>query len=128
MNSVVHFEVPFDDKERAETFYKDVFGWQMQDMPEMDYTIARTGETDDNHMLKKPGMINGGMTRRVADEGPVLVMQVESVDDHVKKVEDAGGSVVGPRKIEVGDMGYYARVKDSEGNIIGMWEDKENKS
>lgn len=27
-------------------------------------------------------------------------------------------------KMAVGDMGYYARVKDTEGNIIGVWEDR----
>ena len=40
---VVHFEVPFDDGDRARAFYSDVFGWQMQEMPEMQYTMAMTG-------------------------------------------------------------------------------------
>ena len=63
-NSVVHFEVPFDDKERAMKFYAEVFGWQMQDMPEMQYVIARTTETHDTQMIKNPGAINGGMYKR----------------------------------------------------------------
>jgi uncharacterized protein len=28
MNSVVHFEMPYDDRERMPNFYRDVFGWQ----------------------------------------------------------------------------------------------------
>ena len=27
---VVHFEVPFDDAERARSFYQEVFDWQIQ--------------------------------------------------------------------------------------------------
>ena len=36
---VVHFEVPYDDAERARNFYRDVFGWQIQSMPEMQYNL-----------------------------------------------------------------------------------------
>lgn len=124
MNSVVHFEVPFDDQERATTFYKEVFGWEFQDMPEMNYVIARTGDTDENFMLKKPGMINGGMYKRdeQSAKSPVLVINVPSVDEHIAKIKGAGGDVVRP-KVQVGDMGYYAQVKDTEDNIIGIWED-----
>ena len=32
---VVHFEVPFSDGERAKNFYKQIFGWQLNDIPEM---------------------------------------------------------------------------------------------
>ena len=38
---VVHFEVPFDDGDRARSFYKEAFGWQLQTMPEMGgYTLV----------------------------------------------------------------------------------------
>ena len=30
---VVHFEVPYDDVDRATSFYKDIFGWQIQSVP-----------------------------------------------------------------------------------------------
>ncbi len=28
MDNVVHFEIPADDLERAQNFYKSVFGWK----------------------------------------------------------------------------------------------------
>ena len=28
MDSVVHFEMPYDDRERMAKFYRDAFGWQ----------------------------------------------------------------------------------------------------
>ena len=47
---IVHFEIPFDDGDRAKAFYGDVFGWQAQDMPEMQYTMVMTGPVGDNGM------------------------------------------------------------------------------
>ncbi|MFP5371081.1 MAG: VOC family protein, partial [Actinomycetes bacterium] len=37
---VVHFEIPFDDGDRARAFYKEAFDWQLMEMPEMGYTIV----------------------------------------------------------------------------------------
>jgi uncharacterized protein len=123
MDKVVHFEVPFDDKERAQKFYKDVFDWGMNDMPEMNYTIVHTVEVDDKMMPKESGAINGGMYKRGegAAKGPVIVIDVSSIDEYVKKIEAAGGKVI-RAKNQVGDMGFYAQVEDTEGNIIGIWE------
>ena len=40
---VVHFEVPYDDVDRATSFYKDIFGWQIQSVPELSYHLVSTG-------------------------------------------------------------------------------------
>ena len=60
---VVHFEIPFDDAERARGFYKDLFGWQIQEMPGMDYTIVSTGPSGEQGPTE-PGYIGGGMGQR----------------------------------------------------------------
>ena len=124
MDKVVHFEIPADDMKRAQNFYAKTFGWEMQDMPQMNYAMLTTVPTDENHMPKESGAINGGMYKR--EEGfsktPVVVIGVSSVDDSVKKVEAAEGRVVKP-KIQIADMGLYAQVTDTEGNIIGLWQD-----
>ena len=123
MNKVVHFEVPFDNKERAHDFYSKVFGWQLQDMFDGKYTIARTVAVDEKMMPKESGAINGGMYNR-ADGGskhPVIVMDVYDIDEHIKKVISHGGSVF-MDKHGIGEMGWYAQVKDTEGNIIGIWQ------
>jgi predicted enzyme related to lactoylglutathione lyase len=54
---------------------------------------------------------------------PVIVINVRSIDVYMKKIKEAKGKVVMP-KMAVGDMGFYARIKDTEGNIIGIWENK----
>ncbi len=126
MNKVVHFEIPTDDHPRAKRFYGEVFGWQLQDMPTGAdvYTFAITSEVDENYQHKESGAINGGMFQRSPQlpiSNPVITIGVDSIDEHVGKIEAAGGSVVVP-KGEVPEMGYYAYFKDTEGNLMGLWE------
>ena len=119
---VVHFEVPFDDGDRARSFYKEAFGWQVMEMPDMGYTIVMTGPSNDSGPTES-GFINGGMLSREqgATSGPVVVLDVESIDAALEKIGGLGGStVVG--KTPVGDMGFAAYFKDSEGNVMGLWE------
>jgi predicted enzyme related to lactoylglutathione lyase len=119
---VVHFEVPFDDGDRARSFYKDAFGWQLMEMPEMGYTIVMTGPSGDSGPTE-PGFINGGMLSReqAAASGPVPVVDVESIEDSLAKIGDLGGSIV-VGKTPVGDMGFAAYFTDPEGNVMGLWE------
>ena len=63
MDRVVHFEVPFDDADRAHTFYREAFGWQLQSMPGMGYTLVTSGPTGERGPTE-PGFINGGMMSR----------------------------------------------------------------
>jgi predicted enzyme related to lactoylglutathione lyase len=122
MRSVVHFEIPADDVARAKEFYSSIFGWQLQDMPEMDYTIVQTTAVDENHMPTAPGAINGGLMRRSQDTpAPVLTIDVESIDRALEQVEAAGGKVVRPRT-EIPGMGAFAYFTDPEGNTLGLWE------
>ena len=122
MRSVVHFEIPADDVARAKDFYSSIFGWQLQDMPEMDYTIVQTTAVDENQMPTAPGAINGGLMRRSQDTpSPVLTIDVESVDQALEQVEAAGGKVVRPRT-EIPGMGAFAYFTDPEGNTLGLWE------
>jgi predicted enzyme related to lactoylglutathione lyase len=122
MDKVVHFEIPFDNKLRAMKFYKDSFGWQLMDMPQMDYVVASSVETDDKHMPKEPGAINGGLFQRPQEApNPTIYVGVSSIEATIKKVESAGGKVVTP-KTPIPGMGAYARVADTEGNVIGVFQ------
>jgi uncharacterized protein len=119
---VVHFEVPYDDANRATKFYRDVFGWNITPMPEMDYTMVSTGPVSDQGMPAEPGYIGGGMFKREGDlDRPIITLDVASIDDAMKTVTASGGSAVG-EKMAVGEMGFAAYFKDSEGNLMGLWE------
>jgi predicted enzyme related to lactoylglutathione lyase len=119
---VVHFEVPFDDADRARDFYKAVFGWQIQPMPEMNYNMVSTGPTSDQGMPSEPGFIGGGMMQRQAPvNSPVITMEVDDIDATINAVEKHGGAAVG-EKMAVGEMGFAAYFSDSEGNLMGLWQ------
>jgi predicted enzyme related to lactoylglutathione lyase len=120
---VVHFEVPFSDGARARDFYRQAFGWQLTEMPEMKYTIVSTGPAAENGMPAEPGYIGGGMFERepAFPQGPVITIDVESIDDALKTIQSLGGETVG-EKSQVGEMGFAAYFKDTEGNIMGLWE------
>jgi len=124
MNKVVHFEIPADNRDRAKQFYASVFEWGLHDTPMGDdvYTSVITSPIDDNYMHKEKGAINGGIFKRDASlPTPVITINVPSIDEHAGKIEAAGGQMV-VGKGEVPGMGYYAYFKDTEGNILGLWE------
>jgi predicted enzyme related to lactoylglutathione lyase len=122
MNKVVHFEIPFDDKARAQKFYSETFDWKLTEMPEMNYVMAQTAAVDEKQMPKEPGAINGGLFQRPKEAPhPVLYVAVASVEETLKKVQKAGGKVVTPRTAIPG-MGAYGRIADPEGNVIGLFE------
>ena len=125
MDKVVHFELPADNVERAKKFYKETFDWQMQDMPEMNYIILRTVDIDEKMMPKESGAINGGMFKRGDTNnminGPTLSVGVDDIDSAIKKIKNAGGLIL-KDKMPVGDMGFMAYFKDTEGNILSVWQ------
>jgi predicted enzyme related to lactoylglutathione lyase len=126
MDKVVHFEIPVDDAARAKEFYRGVFEWQLDDMDMGGgnvYTTVTTTPIDEQSRLPlEPGAINGGLFQRTSDTpAPVITVGVDGIDDALKKVEAGGGSVVQPRT-EIPDMGAFAYFKDTEGNVVGLWE------
>jgi predicted enzyme related to lactoylglutathione lyase len=125
MDKVVHFEIPVDDTARAKEFYGSIFDWDLDDSDMgggMVYTTAGTVATDENMRPKEPGAINGGIMKRTSDTPtPVITIQVDSIDEALKKIEAGGGSTVQPRT-EIPNMGAFGYFKDSEGNTMGLWE------
>lgn len=119
---VVHFEVPYDDADRARAFYSDVFGWSIQPMPQFDYNFVQTGPTADTGMPTEPGYIGGGMFQRQEDIGrPIITIDVDDMTTALAAIADHGGTVAGDPQ-QVGDMGLAAYFTDSEGNLMGLWQ------
>ena len=119
---VVHFEVPYDDADRARAFYSDVFGWAIQPVPEHDYNFVQTGPTTDTGMPTEPGYIGGGMFQRQEDIGrPIITIDVDDMTKALATIGEHGGAVVRVPQ-QVGDMGIAAYFTDSEGNLMGLWQ------
>ena len=124
MNPVVHFEMPAEDRKRVADFYTKAFGWQTQFLgPEMgDYVLATTTEPGPDGRPKTPGAINGGFFPK-SDEQPAqypsVVIAVDDLQEHIKKLNQAGGEVLGD-PVEIPGVGRYVSFLDTEGNRVGM--------
>lgn len=119
---VVHFEVPYDDADRARAFYRDVFGWDIKPVPDFDYNFVQTGPVADSGMPAEPGYIGGGMFQRQDDVGrPVITIEVDDMDKAITAIGEQGGALVGDPQ-RVGEMGIAAYFTDSEGNLMGLWQ------
>ena len=122
MNRVVHFEIQVEDPARAIAFYKNVFGWQMEKWGEQDYWMVMTAEKN-----SPEAGINGGLLLRKTGapaEGQavnafVCTMQVDNIDETIKKIEKEGGKLALP-KTAIASMAWQAYYKDTEGNIFGI--------
>lgn len=133
MDKVQHFEIPADDLTRARKFYESVFDWKTMPFPMpngTEYVGLHTGPVDEKNMMKEPGFINGGMFKRggmLPITSPTIAVVVADLDQAIAKIKEAGGTVL-MGKMDVAGMGWYAYVKDTEGNIIGVWQDAMKKS
>ena len=124
MNPVVHFEMPADDRQRMADFYIRAFGWQTQMLGEEmgNYVIANTGENDEHGRPKMPGTINGGFYPRKADwpaQYPSIVIAVDDIQQSMKKVTQAGGTILG-EPMEIPGVGQYVSFYDTEGNRASL--------
>jgi uncharacterized protein len=123
MDPVVHFEMPYDNRERMAQFYESAFGWQTQVLGEDmgNYVLATTTETVENGP-KRPGAINGGFFLKKPDwpaQYPSVVIAVDNVKESIKKVKNAGGKVLG-EPTEIPGVGRYVSFIDTEGNRVSM--------
>ena len=120
-HKVVHFEIPASDFTKAKKFYSKAFGWKLE-MWEDRYMMANTTEVDENQMPKEAGGINGGFYKRKSKkQQPSIVVETDSIERTLKKVENAGGRVT-EKKHPIGEMGFMAEFTDPDGNEIGLWQ------
>ena len=110
MDPVNLFGLPVDDMERAKEFFSKTFDWNfMATGMDGNHHFATTVPTDENGLPSEPGGINGGLVQRGAYE-----QQVTSIFIKVNSIA----------KVPIADFAYLAQIKDTEGNLISLWEDK----
>jgi uncharacterized protein len=134
VSRVVHFEIHAADPERAASFYRDVFGWDVKEWKvpgvqipnENRYWLATTGPE------ANPGINGGILFRRGAAPADgqsvnafVCTLAVDSLDQSVDKAL-AAGAVLAVPKMPIKGVGWLAYCKDTEGNIFGMMEEDES--
>jgi predicted enzyme related to lactoylglutathione lyase len=110
--NVVHVEVPAVDVEAAGRFYQQLFGWKLQHVPEMNYTMWEDGSG------------SGGGFPQVSEENPagqVLVyIDSDDIEADLKKVEKLGGKVLVPKR-EIPGQGWMGIFQDPTGNVLALY-------
>jgi predicted enzyme related to lactoylglutathione lyase len=123
MNPVVHFEIPYDDRERMMRFYRSVFGWQLEALgEEMGSYVLATTALEDAKPGTPAGAINGGFFPRKADwpdQHPSVVIGVRDIRTAMSLVAQAGGEVLG-EPMPIPGIGEYVAFRDTEGNRLSM--------
>jgi predicted enzyme related to lactoylglutathione lyase len=117
MATIVHFDVPVDDINRAKKFYIELFEWKIERMPgEMEYYGILTKDE------KGKEGIGGGMGLRGDPSQKITnYFGVSSIDAYSKKTEELGGKIIMP-KTKIPGYGYLAICLDTENNAFGLWE------
>ena len=128
MNPVVHFEMPYEDKQRMASFYSKAFGWQTRILGEEmgNYVVVTTTESGANGRPTTPGAINGGFFQKPKDaagQHPSVVIAVTDMQDALKKVKAAGGKLLG-ETMDIPGVGLYAGFLDTEGNRVSLLQPK----
>ena len=112
---VVHFELPTSDFATSRKFYENVFGWTFTQFGDMEYWLAKTGEPG------VPGIDGalGGPANEV--HGAVNTVEVDDLDEALKKVIAHGGQVFSP-KGEIPGVGWVAYVREPGGAVLGIFQ------
>ena len=115
--SIVWFEIPADNVERAKGFYSKLFGWKIKKFPgptRVPYWLLETGGGDQTP--------DGGLMERQSPQHTITnYVSVASVDQAALKVEKLGGKICMP-KTAVPRMGYFVVCQDTENNMFALWE------
>jgi len=109
---IVHIEFSAQDREAAGQFYGQAFGWQIQQMPEMNYAT-----------FEAEGGPGGGFNpvNQQNPSGTVLVyIASDDIEASLVKIESLGGKTIIP-KTEIPQVGWFAIFTDPTGNQVGLY-------
>jgi uncharacterized protein len=111
------------DPKLAVGFYEGLFGWEFEDVATADmpgsYFVGRLRGKDVAAVGPVPP---GGPPTAVWNS----YVWVDSADETVAKVKEAGGSVLGG-PFDVGDSGRMATFSDPSGAVLSLWQAKSHR-
>ncbi|KAF4463906.1 hypothetical protein FALBO_9269 [Fusarium albosuccineum] len=130
LGQICWLEIPVRDVPRAKKFYTELFGWEF---------VTEPGKPVGNcvksmHFFNKGKTLHGAflehdesyhVINNIPDRPAALpVLPTLCVQDCEKTLDKAaveGGKTAIPKTAIGGGMGFFARVIDTEGNMIGIW-------
>lgn len=116
---VVHLELRGLDAQTLRTFYKDVFGWERADELSIgEYSVTEIGSG--------PLTVGIGPVPEWSARSAKFYVQVDDIEDTLRRVEAAGGTPVMPRTVgpEFGakHILVFTTFLDPAGNEVGLVE------
>ncbi len=110
--SFVHIEIASTDPERTKQFFEDVFEWEFESHPEMNY-----------HTYEAPSGPGGGLMSPMENQTPGILNYLLShdLDEDVKKIESAGGRILQP-KMEIPGVGWWALFQEPTGITLALFQ------
>ena len=121
------FVFEYDDPDILRNFYTDVFGWDIINTetsdPNEPLMYCATGPGNANWEPRVVSFCYGFLKSRASEDTgshPMYVIEVDSIDQTVKLVEQYGGKLLKPAYKVDGQL--YAVIEDSEGNGIYLWQ------
>lgn len=108
---IIHVELSTHDRDATGKFYSELFGWEVQQMPEMNYATFSTGE----------GV--GGGFNPISDDYPAgtitFYVQTDDVDTSLNKAEALGGKIIVP-KSPIPGVAWFGMFRDPTGNLVAV--------
>jgi len=127
MPNIAYFEIPADNVDRANHFYKNLLGWKIEPIktPTMDLKSMEAIQYNEISLGEPTlGTINmGGLYKRQGEETIKNYVMVDDIDKVVAKVEKLGGKIIMP-KFMIKGVGLVSLLQDTEGNGFGVWTPK----
>ena len=113
---IVWFEIPVEDMDRAQKFYEEILSTEMKRVqfgPENCTVFPYEPPAIGGCLIQGPGLKPG--------HGVIPALNADpSLDVVLGKVQAAGGSIIQTRTELPHGMGCYARIEDTEGNLVGL--------
>jgi uncharacterized protein len=114
---ICYIEMPANDAASSADFYKKVFGWNIRKRNDGATSFDdTTGEVSGAFVLGRPPQ----------SPGFVMYIMVDSVAAAVAAVVAHGGKIVQPIGADAPEI--TARFSDPAGNVIGLYQEPEQKS
>jgi len=112
---IVHVEIPVRDLESGTQFYQELFGWNIQQVPEFNYAMfqAEGGPGGGFPTL-------GGQSDAMHGGSPLVYVGTDDIDASLVKAESLGGSTIVP-KTEIPGIGWFGVFTDPAGNRIALF-------
>ena len=116
---VTHFEVIGKDGKKLQSYYSELFGWEIDADNPLNYgTVAREGNTNADGIG-----IGGGVASGPSPESPghvTFYVEVPDVEAALARAEILGGTrVFGPGKVPGTEI-ELGQFTDPEGHLIGL--------